>query len=71
MVNKIMTEFSTVLSFNNASARKNISNEKLEVIEDGFETWNHCLQDGYAPGSYMTADELHSKVGLHFVYIRL
>lgn len=52
-----MSEFSTVLCFNNPSARRIRSNNKLEAVEDGFETRNQSLQNEYDPHSCMTADE--------------
>lgn len=52
-----MSEFSTVLSFNNASPRKIRNYDKLEAIGNGFKIWNQCLWNEYSPGSYMSANK--------------
>lgn len=70
---KKVTEFSTVLNLDNASARKIRSIDKPEIPWRWFKIWNPYLQHGYAPGSHMTANEelVSYNAGAHFVYIHL
>lgn len=51
------SQISKVLCFDNASAERNQSNDKLESVREVLEIWNQYLQNGYIPDSCITADE--------------
>lgn len=46
-----------VLCFDDASARRTRSSNKLGCNSDAFEICNHYLQDGYVPDSCITGNE--------------
>ena len=50
---KILTDFLKVLQFDDASARRQRSDDRLEPIREQ----NQNFQDGYVPNSCMTGDK--------------
>ena len=48
------SKFFKVLRYDNASARRTRSSDKLAHIRDAFEIWTQYLQQEYIPGSCMT-----------------